>query len=114
MLGFIDFSKSNFSVLFFETVIRYLGGLLSGYDLSNNKILLKKAIQLADNLMFAFNSPSGFPYSEVNFKTKKGEGEELILAEIGTVQLEFSRLSEITGNLTYRNSAYKVYNKLNK
>ena len=28
----IDFSKTNTSVSLFETTIRYLGGLISGYD----------------------------------------------------------------------------------
>ena len=40
----------------FESTIRYLGGLLSAYELSNegHPILLQKARQLADKLAFAW------------------------------------------------------------
>ena len=51
---------------FFETVIRYLGGLMSAYALSNEPILLEKADELARVLSPAFNSTTGFPYYAVN------------------------------------------------
>ena len=51
---------------FFETVIRYLGGLMSAYALSKESILLEKADELARVLSPAFNSTSGFPYYAVN------------------------------------------------
>jgi len=51
---------------FFETVIRYLGGLMSAYALSNEPILLEKADELARLLSPAFNSSTGFPYYAVN------------------------------------------------
>lgn len=51
---------------FFETVIRYLGGLMSAYALSNEPILLEKADELARVLSPAFNSVTGFPYYAVN------------------------------------------------
>ena len=50
---------------FFETVIRYLGGLMSAYALSNEPILLEKADELARVLSPAFNSSTGFPYYAV-------------------------------------------------
>ena len=46
---------------FFETVIRYLGGLTSAYALSNDPILLEKAGEFAHALSPAFNTSSGFP-----------------------------------------------------
>ena len=52
-------------VPFFETVIRYLGGLLSAHALSNEPILLKKADELAP----VFNTPTGLPAFEVNTLT---------------------------------------------
>ena len=38
----------------FETTIRHLGGLLSAYDLSGEKALLKKAVELGDMLYVGF------------------------------------------------------------
>ncbi|KAJ9055741.1 hypothetical protein DSO57_1000599 [Entomophthora muscae] len=111
----VDFSRSNGQVLFFETVIRYLGGLISGYDLSGEPVLLEKAIQLADRLLPAFNSPSGFPYYRIDFASNKPDtnGGRVILSEIGTVQMEFTRLSIITNDPKYKEAALKVYDKLN-
>jgi len=51
---------------FFETVIRYLGGLMSAYALSKEPILLEKADELARVLSPAFNTTTGFPYYAVN------------------------------------------------
>ena len=38
----------------FETVIRILGGLLSAFELSREPVFLKKAKELADKMMYAF------------------------------------------------------------
>jgi mannosyl-oligosaccharide alpha-1,2-mannosidase len=60
----IDFSTSAEPILnVFETNIRYLGGLLSTYDLSEKKhrILLDKAVQLGDMLYGAFDTPNRLP-----------------------------------------------------
>ena len=46
---------------FFETVIRYVGGLLSAYALSREEILLERADDLATLLSPAFDTPSGLP-----------------------------------------------------
>ena len=51
---------------FFETVIRYLGGLMSAYALSEDPILLEKADELARVLSPVFNTTTGFPYYAVN------------------------------------------------
>jgi len=47
----------------FETTIRHLGGLLSAYDLSNGKypILVEKAVELAEILYTAFDTPNRMP-----------------------------------------------------
>lgn len=58
--------KSDEYAPFFETVIRYLGGLMSAYALSKEPILLEKADELARLLSPAFNSSTGFPYYAVN------------------------------------------------
>lgn len=68
-------SKATFDVdvgeyaPFFETIIRYLGGLLSAYALSGEPVLLDKANQLGASLLPAFQTPSGFPMYAVNPQT---------------------------------------------
>lgn len=60
----IDFTNAGTDILnVFETTIRFLGGLLSAYDMSNAKhpILLEKAIQLGDMLYVAFDTPNRMP-----------------------------------------------------
>lgn len=48
----------------FETGIRYLGGLLSANDLRPNPGLVKKAVELTENVLLPlFSSPSGAPYT---------------------------------------------------
>ena len=60
----IDFTTSiRNDIPLFETVIRYLGGLLSAYDLGGSKyrVLLDKAVELAEILMGAFDTPNRMP-----------------------------------------------------
>jgi hypothetical protein len=58
LAGKIDFSKSNTpdTVSVFETTIRYLGGLLSAYELNGkvDSILVTQAQQVADKLSHAW------------------------------------------------------------
>jgi hypothetical protein len=56
-------------VHFFETVIRYLGGLISAYHLTNNSVLLSRADDLGRRLLPAFDGPSGMPSYKVNMVT---------------------------------------------
>jgi mannosyl-oligosaccharide alpha-1,2-mannosidase len=60
----IDFTTSAIPRLnVFETTIRYLGGLLSAYDVSESKhrLLLDKATELGDMLYAAFDTPNRMP-----------------------------------------------------
>lgn len=43
-----------------------MGGLLSAYDLSGDKLFLEKSKDIADRLLPAWNSPSGIPYNIIN------------------------------------------------
>ena len=61
-LGKIDFTRSTEDEInVFETTIRYLGGFLAAYDLSGNKLLLSKAIEMGDMLYAAFDTPNRMP-----------------------------------------------------
>lgn len=51
----------------FETCIRYLGGLMSAYDLRPNLLLIRKAVELVNQVILpAFNTTSGIPSSFVD------------------------------------------------
>lgn len=66
----IDWSNTKDHVQVFETCIRYVGALLSAYDLSHDTIFITKAVELVERLMPAFTeSPTGIPYQYVDFKT---------------------------------------------
>ncbi len=67
----IDFTTSTRDdIPLFETTIRYLGGLLAAYDVSGGKhsILLDKAVELADILMGAFDTPNRMPVTYYHWK----------------------------------------------
>lgn len=49
-----DLKKANQMISSFETVIRFLGGLLSAYHMSGDKVFLDKAKDVAVALEFAF------------------------------------------------------------
>lgn len=63
-VGKIDFTTTRMqTVPVFETVIRYLGGLIGAYDVSGEKhqVLLDKAIELGDILYGVFDTPNRMP-----------------------------------------------------
>lgn len=104
-------------VSFFETTIRVLGGLLSAYDLSKDQIFLDKAADIGARLGQAFNTASGLPNAEVHLRSGRGNpqtwaGSSLLLAEVGTVQLEFKYLSQHLHNDTWAKKADKVVDVL--
>lgn len=60
----LHFNTSIGNAKGFETSIRYLGGLISAYDLAGDPILLDKAKEvMKDTLLPLFSSPSGAPYT---------------------------------------------------
>jgi len=82
----------------FETTIRYLGGMLGAYDLSGDTLLLERSVELAGILGKAFNTMSGLPAGRIDPGI---EGEvfrlgTVSIAEVGSMSLEFIRLSHIT------------------
>ncbi|XP_037079927.1 endoplasmic reticulum mannosyl-oligosaccharide 1,2-alpha-mannosidase-like [Pollicipes pollicipes] len=96
----------------FETTIRVLGGLLSAHHLSQDDVFLKKAIDLGDRLLPAFETPSGIPFSDVNLMTRRARGPawnpDSSTAEVATLQLEFNQLSHISGDSKYSDKATAV------
>ncbi|KAK1622190.1 family 47 glycosyl hydrolase [Colletotrichum phormii] len=110
----IDFSISTSDrVNTFETNIRYLGGLMAAYDLSGRRVLLDKAMELGDLLYGAFNTEHRMPVDFINFNdAKSGKGliveGSVVSASPGTLSLEMTHLSQLTGNPKYYDAAAKV------
>lgn len=105
--------NQNAMISTFETTIRSLGGLLSIHGLTNDKLYLDKAQELAEGLLKSFGD-NVFPYGAINIVNGKGNnqgwtGGSYILAEIGTMQLEFLYLAKKTKNPEYAKKALEVY-----
>ncbi|KAH6898027.1 endoplasmic reticulum mannosyl-oligosaccharide 1,2-alpha-mannosidase [Thelonectria olida] len=110
----IDFGQSTTArVNIFETNIRYLGGLLSAYDLSKREVLLAKAIELGDMLYAGFNTENRMPVDFIEFEqAKTGQGlkveDWVVLAAPGSLSLEMTRLSQVTGDMKYHDAITSV------
>ncbi|KAH8199367.1 hypothetical protein TruAng_006453 [Truncatella angustata] len=100
----ISFNSSSLvEINAFETTIRYLGGFLSAYDLSGDLRLLQKAREVGDMLYVAFDTPNHMPITRWELSRaisgeKQTAPEWALVAEIGSLCVEFTRLSLITGN----------------
>jgi len=103
----------------FESTIRIVGGLVSAYELSGEKEeykgLIAKAVDIANRLLWAYNTTTGVPHAAVNLKTHTHSnpswtGSSVVLSEMGTVQLEFRTLSYHTRDPTYDMKATHIMN----
>src|SRR6186997_2669673 len=102
----------------FEITIRLLGGLLTNYQLTNDKRFLSLAEDLGNRLLPVFNSPTGMPYRYVNLKTGKVSKPISNPAETGTLIIEFGTLSKLTGKPIFYDKAKRAlvetYNRRSK
>ncbi len=96
----------------FEFTIRFVGGLLSSYELTGDKKLLDLAVDLANRELPAYKSPTGMPYSAVNLRTGAVKGAVNNPAGIGTMMVEFGTLTKLTGDTVYYNTAKRALLKL--
>jgi mannosidase alpha-like ER degradation enhancer 2 len=103
----LSFDK-DIDVQNFEITIRLLGGLLSSYQMTNDKKLLALADDLGMRLLPVFESPTGLPYKYVNLKTGKVKGEISNPAETGTLLIEFGTLSKLTKKPVYYEKAKRA------
>ena len=110
----IDFGNSTSNTVnMFESCIRYLGGLIAAYDLSGQEALKIKAKEIGDLLYAGFNTKNRMPVDMIPFEAAKtGLGltveSNVVSASPGTITLEFSRLSQITGDSKYYSAVSKV------
>ncbi|MBE3111994.1 MAG: glycoside hydrolase family 47 protein [Acidobacteria bacterium] len=100
------------SVNLFETTIRHLGGLLGAYDLSGEPMLLDKAVELGNMLYMAFDTPNGIPPFWFSFKDAlrgwQKAGDNDASAAMGSLSMEFTRLSQLTGDDRYFDAIDRV------
>ncbi|KAF2465423.1 alpha-mannosidase IC [Lindgomyces ingoldianus] len=107
--------KPEGEVNMFETTIRYLGGLLAAYDLTDCKDsrLLEKAMELGDMIYASFDTPNRMPVTRWDsVKASKGVKQSPaangIIAELASFSLEFTRLSQLTGDMRYYDAVARV------
>ncbi|GAP87588.1 putative mannosyl-oligosaccharide alpha--mannosidase [Rosellinia necatrix] len=103
----------------FETTIRYLGGFLAAYELSDKQYpsLLNKSTEVASLLMTAFDTPNRMPIPRFNWRDYvQGKTQRapmtVLLAEIGTLSLEFTKMSQLTGDMQYYDAIQRIYDEL--
>jgi mannosyl-oligosaccharide alpha-1,2-mannosidase len=110
----IDFGKTQLEEInIFETTIRHLGGLLAAYELSKEEVLLKKAKEVGEMLYHAFDTPNRMPKTRWNpHNAAKGERQvadsTVLVAEVGSLSMEFTRLAQITGDSKYYDAISRV------
>ncbi|KIV99826.1 uncharacterized protein PV09_08496 [Verruconis gallopava] len=116
----INFKTSRRSdIPLFETTIRYLGGLLGAYDVSGGqyRVLLDKAAELAEILIGAFDTPNRMPDLYYQWKpafTSQSHraSKRVVLAELGSLALEFTRLAQLTKEPRYYDAIARITDAL--
>ena len=112
----IDFTTCALTdINVFETTIRYLGGFLGAYDISEGKYpqLLAKATEMGDMLYKAFDTPNRMPVTRWNFRKavagdRQKAGSSTLVSEIGSLSLEFTRLSQATGDPKFFDAIQRI------
>ena len=120
----IDFTTTPYrsDIPVFETVIRYLGGLLAAYDVSGGAkggytVLLDKATELAEILIGAFDTPNRMPILYYTWKPgflaqHPTASTTASVAELGSLSMEFTRLAQLTGSNKYYDAVARITNAL--
>ncbi|KAI2640746.1 glycoside hydrolase family 47 protein [Hypomontagnella submonticulosa] len=110
----INFESSSLkTVNAFETTIRYLGGFLAAYDLSGDPRVLRKAREVGEMLYKTFDTPNRMPISRWDFGSAKRGAKQVapefaLLAEVGSLCMEFTRLSLVTGDPKWFDATERV------
>ncbi|XP_059585504.1 mannosyl-oligosaccharide 1,2-alpha-mannosidase IC isoform X1 [Alligator mississippiensis] len=104
----------------FEVNIRYVGGLLAAYYLTGEEMFKSKALELGEKLLPAFNTPTGIPRGVINLGSGMSwswgwaSAGSSILAEFGTLHLEFLHLTELSGNPVFTEKVMNIRKVLNR
>ncbi|POS69904.1 endoplasmic reticulum mannosyl-oligosaccharide 1,2-alpha-mannosidase [Diaporthe helianthi] len=100
----IDFSRSDSDLVnVFETTIRYLGGFLAAYELTGKKYegLLRKAVEVGELLIYMTGLVQRHPTS-------------VLVSELGSLSLEFTKLSQLTGDMKYYDAVQRISDEFEK
>jgi mannosyl-oligosaccharide alpha-1,2-mannosidase len=105
-------SSSLDNINVFETTIRHLGGFLSAYDLSGDARLLEKATEFGEMLLKAFDTPNRMPITRWDPKKAltgtQVADDTVLLAEIGSLTMEFTHLSQLTGDMRWYDAVDRI------
>ncbi|CAH0053962.1 unnamed protein product [Clonostachys solani] len=110
----IDFTHTDLSEInVFETTIRYLGGFLSAYEMSEDVRLLRKAAQVGEMIYKAFDTPNHMPITRWDLHVaikgqKQAASSGTLVAEVGSLCMELTRLSQITGDDKWFDAAQRI------
>lgn len=120
--------NSSAPVSTFETSIRILGALISSHAMlmvgdfghaawpDYSSQLLDAAVQVADRILPAFDSPTGLPFHRVSLAhgmtPELAKDDKSCTAAAGTFMLEFGALSDATGDAKYVRAAQRAVNSL--
>ncbi|CAB9496498.1 oligosaccharide 1,2-alpha-mannosidase [Seminavis robusta] len=118
----LTYANKDVSVICFETTIRSLGGLLSAYSWSEDRVFLNRALDIARRIHRSFDqSPTGIPFGRVNLMTGAAYNDHredfTPLSWVGTLQLEFRWLDAFLHNnetATMRRSVEHVIDTLHE
>ncbi|KAF2010018.1 glycoside hydrolase family 47 protein [Aaosphaeria arxii CBS 175.79] len=111
----VDFSPKGGEINMFEVIIRYLGGFIGAYDVSGcfDQRLLNKAVEVADMAYATYDTHNRMPVTRWD-PQKAVDGEEQLppysgsIAELASASLEFTRLSQLTGDMRYFDAAKRI------
>ena len=100
---------ADYDLSVFEVTIRFLGGLLSTHALTKDDLFYSKALDLGKRILPAFDTPSGIPSTKINLAKGISFDNHFVLAEWGTLSLEFNQLAEVSGSNTFREPIQRLY-----
>ncbi len=118
----IDLSRSEERVVnVFEYTIRYLGGLLGAFEISERKypVLLDKAIEVGEMLYAAFDTPNRMPVTRWDWNSS-AEGQAMqasdgqLVSELASLSLEFTTLSRLSKDDKYYDAIQRITDELQK
>lgn len=117
----MDFSKPTVDDIdVYGHTTRHLAALLSTFDLVRKPFLFLKAVQVGEILLKAFNTPEGFPVPSLNLTLVKVDNKQqplpntLFADQMLGLTLEFTRLSQLTGQPKWYDAVARVNKEAQK